>query len=149
MKIPLFALALLLVAAAGFAQTTADETAIKATIEQESASFHQRKLDKTLSYWANTPYVSHIYTEKGGGYVRGYSALSKAVKAFMVKYPTVDKDVYKNHAYQIHVNGTSAWATFITDVMDGGKKSQTYDARYLEKINGAWKLVSVVYVAAP
>ena len=148
MKTKFFTLALLLMGAASFAQTSADETAIKATIEQESVAFHQRKADKTLSYWAAVPYVSHNYTEKGVGYVRGYSTLSKAMKGYMAKHPEVDKSLYKNHAYQIHINGTSAWATFISDATDGSRKSQTYDARYLEKINGTWKLISVIGTAA-
>lgn len=158
MKISLLLLALLLTEGVGFAQSfdekrsegrAPDVSAIKTVVEQESAAFHQRKADKALSYWANVPYASHTYTEKGTGYVRGYDSISKAMKNVLGKLPKADKKVYKNHDYRIHVNGTSAWATYITDALDGGKKHQTYDARYLEKINGAWKLVSVVGIPAP
>ncbi|GAB3639611.1 nuclear transport factor 2 family protein [Spirosoma arcticum] len=144
----LTATALWLVSMVGYAQS-ADESAIKTVVEQESVAFHQRKADKVLSYWANVPYASHTYTEKGMGYVRGYETISKAMKNVLGKLPATDKNVYKNHDYRIHINGTSAWATFITDAVDGNKKRQTYDARYLEKIKGVWKLVSVVGIAAP
>ena len=141
--------ALLLINASVFAQNSVDESAIKTVVEQESVAFHQRKADKALSYWANVPYASHYYSEKGMGYVRGYPAISKGMKNVLSRFPDADKNVYKNHDYQIRVNGTSAWATFITDAVDGSKKRQTYDARYLEKINGVWKLVSVTSTPAP
>lgn len=149
MKTPLLLFALLLISAATFAQTPADENAIKAVIEQESEAFHQRKADKALSYWAHVPYASHTYTEKGVGYVRGYEAISKAMKKVLARYPEVDKKAYKNHDYQIRITGTTAWATYITDAMEGTKKSQTYAGRYLEKANGVWKLVGVVNIPAP
>ena len=65
------------------------------------------------------------------------------------RFPDADKSVYKNHDYLIRINGTSAWATFIVDIMEGDKKHQNHDARYLEKVNDAWKLVSVVSTPAP
>jgi hypothetical protein len=150
MKIPLSlpVLILLLTGAVSFAQSP-DEKAIRAVVEQESMAFHQRKAEKVLSYWANVPYASHYYSEKGMGYVRGYAAISKGIKNVLSRYPDADRNVYKNHDYQVRVNGTSAWATFITDAVDGSKKRQTYDARYLEKINGVWKLVSVTSTPAP
>ena len=144
MKTNLFTLALLLMSAATFAQDKADENSIKTVIEEESAAFHQRKPDKALSYWLNAPYVSHYYTEKGAGYVRGYEAMSKAMRKFLSRHPEVDKATYKNHDYLIRINGSSAWATFITDRVENSKTAQTYDARYLEKANGAWKLVAVL-----
>ncbi len=149
MKTKLFTLALLLMSAGSFAQSKADESAIKTVVEQESEAFHQRKADRALSYWANVPYASHTYSEKGMGYVRGYEAISKAMKKVLTKYPEVDKKAYKNHDYQIHITGTTAWATYITDAVDGTKKSQTYAGRYLEKANGIWKLVGVVNTPAP
>ena len=149
MKTPLLLVGLLLCSAVGFAQTATDESAIKTVVEQESVAFHERKGDKTLSYWAHVPYASHSYTEKEMGYVRGYDAISKALKSVLGKLPEFDKNVYKNHDYRIHINGTSAWATYITDMTDGTQKHQSYNARYLEKINGAWKLVGVAEIPAP
>ena len=93
-------------------------------IAGESDAFHQRDADKALSYWANVPYASHYYTEKGLGYVRGYDAISKAMKSVLGKLPEVDKKVYKNHDYRIRVNGTSAWTTYIVDTIDGIKNTR-------------------------
>lgn len=147
MKTFLLPLLALLMSVAAFSQS-ANEKAVKNVIEQETTAFHQRKADKALSYWANVPYASHYYTEKGMGYVRGYAAVSKAMKDVLSRLPAVDKNVYKTHDYRIHINDTSAWATYITDALAGDKKRQTHDARYLEKINGAWKLVGVVSTPA-
>ena len=128
---------------------SADEKAIKAVITAESAAFYQRKADKIVSYCANVPYASHSYTEKGMGYLRGYDAVSKAIKNYVGQHPDLVKDSHKARDFKIHVNGNSAWVTFITDGVSGTKKSQSYDARYLEKINGVWKLVSVFGTPAP
>ena len=147
MKTPLLVLALL-TAGAGFSQS-ADEKAIRTVIAGESAAFYQRNADKVLSYWANVPYASHSYTEKGIGYLRGYGTVSKAIRKYIGEHPDLGRDSHKPHDYMIHVNGNSALATFITDAVSGTKNSQSYDARYLEKINGAWKLVSVYGTPAP
>ncbi|GAB2576431.1 Cif family virulence factor [Spirosoma areae] len=149
MKTALTLLALCLTTMATIAQNPADEKAIKNVIAGESAAFYQRNADKVLSYWANVPYASHSYTEKGMGYLRGYDAVSKAIKKYISGHPDLGRDVHKTHDFRIHVNGNSALATFITDAVSGTKKSQSYDARYLEKVKGAWKLVSVYGTPAP
>ena len=149
MKKSLILFALLLTSAASFAQTSADESVIRTVIAGESAAFYQRNADKVLSYWANVPYASHSYTEKGNGYLRGYAVVSKAIRKYIGEHPDSGRDSRKARDFMIHVNGNSALATFITDAVSGTKKSQSYDARYLEKINGAWKLVSVYGTPAP
>ncbi len=141
-------LALLLTSAGAFAQSV-DEKAIKAVIDGESSAFYQRNAGKILTYWANVPYASHSYTEKGTGYLRGYDAVSKAIRKYISQHPDLGKAVHKPHDFMIHVNGNSALATFITDAVSGTKKSQSYDARYLEKLDGTWKLVSVYGTPAP
>lgn len=155
MKTKLFTLTLLLISAGAFAQT-ADEKAIKAVIEGESTAFRQCKADKAISYWLNAPYVSHSYTEKGSGYLRGYETVTKALRKYIGEHPEMatDKTVHKNHDYVIHVNGTSAWATYIGDAVNGAKKTiepptRSYNGRYLEKANGTWKLVANIGKPAP
>lgn len=132
-------------------QLKADEKAIKNIIESESSAYHQRNAGKAVSYWLKAPYISHDYTQKGLSYLRGYPTVPNAIRAYIKAHPELatDKTVYKNHDYLIHVNGNSAWATFITDATAGGKKSQSYNARYVEKANGAWKLVAVTGKPAP
>ena len=155
MKTKLFTLALLLMSVVSFAQTV-DEKAVKAVIEGESTAFRQCKADKAISHWLNAPYVSHDYTEKGKGYLRGYEAVTKALRKYIGEHPEMaaDKAVHKNYDYRIHVNGNSAWATFITDAVNGTKKTiepptRSYNGRYLEKANGTWKLVAVTGKSAP
>jgi hypothetical protein len=148
MKIQTLTLSLLLMSVVALAQS-AEEPAIKNVIEGESMAFYQRNADKAVSYWAKVPYASHSYTEKGMGYLRGYDAVSKAIRKYISEHPDLGNDSSKARDFTIHVNGNSALATFITDRLSGTKKSQSYDARYLEKINGTWKLVSVYGTPAP
>lgn len=84
MKDCILLLALLLTSGANFAQSP-DEKEIRTVINGESAAFYQRNGDKAVSYWANVPYASHSYTEKGMGYLRGYDAVSKAIRAYITK----------------------------------------------------------------
>ena len=148
MRIAILLLTLLLTSMVTFAQSP-DEKAIRTVINEESAAFYQRNADKVVSYWANVPYASHSYTEKGMGYLRGYNSVSKAIRTYISKHPDLNNESSKAHDFLIHVNGNSALATFITDRSSGAKKSQSYDARYLEKIKGVWKLVSVYGTPAP
>lgn len=148
MKIYLLTPILLLMAEISFAQS-AHEKAIRAVIDQETAAFYQGNADKALSYWVNAPYASHSYSEKGSGYVRGYDAISKGMKKVLKANPGLTKIVHKSHDFIIHVNGNSAWATYITNLVNGTQKSQAYDARYLEKREGSWKIVGAVSKPAP
>jgi ketosteroid isomerase-like protein len=119
-----------------------DEAAIKQVIEGESTAFFQRNTEQLLTYWANVPYVSHSYNEKGSGYIRGYDKYSDVVKKFVSEHPELSKYSFKNRDYIIHINGTSAWATHIQEQSAGDNKNTAYSSTYLEKNgSGVWKIV--------
>ena len=119
-----------------------DEMAIKQVIEGESMAFFQRNTEQLLTYWANVPYVSHSYNEKGSGYVRGYDKYSSIVKKYVSEHPESSKISPQNRDYIIHINGTSAWATHIQEQITSDNKSTSYTSTYLEKNgSGVWKIV--------
>jgi ketosteroid isomerase-like protein len=119
-----------------------DEAAIKQVIEGESVAFFQRNTEQLLTYWANVPYVSHSYNEKGSGYIRGYDKYSDVVKKYVSEHPELSKVSSKNRDYIIRINGTSAWATHIQEQIAGDNKSTSYSSTYLEKNgSGVWKIV--------
>lgn len=119
-----------------------DEAAIKQVIEGESMAFFQRNTEHLLTYWANVPYVSHSYNEKGSGYIRGYDKYSNVVEKYVSEHPELSKISFKNRDYIIHINGTSAWATHIQEQTAGDNKSIAYSSTYLEKNgSGMWKIV--------
>ncbi len=121
-----------------------DEMAIKQVIEGESMAFFQRNTEQLLTYWANVPYVSHSYNEKGSGYIRGYDKYSDVVKKYVSEHPELSKFSFKNRDYLIHINGTSAWATHIQEQIAGDNKSTAYSSTYLEKNgSGVWKIVGL------
>ncbi len=119
-----------------------DEMAIKQVIEGESTAFFQRNTEQLLTYWANVPYVSHSYNEKGSGYIRGYDKYSNVVEKYVSEHPELSKGSFKNRDYIIHINGTSAWATYIHEQIAGDNKNTAYSSTYLEKNGfGVWKIV--------
>jgi hypothetical protein len=148
MKTSLFTFILLLIGTISFAQS-ADEKAIRTVIDEETTAFYKGNADKTLSYWLNAPYVAHSHTEKGSGYLRGYNTVSQAFKKVLKANPDLKKYVSKSHDFMIHVNGNSAWATYISELSNGKEKTQDYDARYLEKQGGVWKIVGAFETPAP
>ena len=130
------------------APTAYDEAAIKLVIESETNSFKSRDADKAISHWLKAPYVSHSYTTKGLGYIRGHENVSAAIKNYLKTYPMIDSSPTDYHDYIIRVNGSSAWATWISASTLDGKKMDYNKAAYLQKTGGLWKMASAISVAA-
>ncbi len=123
----------------------ADQAAIKKVIEEHVAAFNKRQPDANLSFWVKAPYVSHSYVGPNTGYIRGFDKLSTEVRAYMAEHPASTSTESRLSDFVMHVNGTSAWVTFVQDrYRDGKRVGGTYEARYMEKIDGAWKIAAVV-----
>lgn len=129
MKKHLFLFALLLCSTLTFAQTKQDEVAIKAVIEGETAAFGNYQADKVLSYWVNAPYVTHSLT------LNGYEDFKTALVGLdKNRYPLGSQyQTARNSNYRFHLNGTSAWVTFVQERTTPGGPARNNASRYLEK----------------
>ncbi len=160
MKTKLLLLALLLSCGAGFAQTsatntqsesrTSDEAAIKKTIEGMTTSMYARDFKTYLNYWADASYVSRVSTDREGKVTKMTGEeLRKQVEQYATQNlkPSQEKATREN--WVIRVNGNSAFAMFdqYNQYLDGTTR-HSVEERYLERMNGEWKIVNVTVLVA-
>jgi Domain of unknown function (DUF4440) len=115
-----------------------EETAIKAVIEKETATWRSGDIKGHADCWQAQPY-SRILMSGLDGIVRDVTV------AFIVN-PTPGimggggNSVNTN--YRISIHGDTAWSSHDQETTTKeGTKSYTYEVRMLEKINGTWKIV--------
>ena len=128
-----------------------EEAAIKTVLEKETTAWNARDAEGMASCWANTEYaltaVYHGVTASNNGvayYPNPKKDRPEAIKAMVASMPKPDGTTFKNENYVMNINGASAFVHFYetTTAGDGSKRSD-YAIRYLEKINGEWKIVYV------
>ena len=130
-----------------FAQS-AEEAAIKTVIEKETQAWFDRDAKAMKSYWADVPQVSKCVSLIGGMVVHSYGGkLSNADPlAGMSKEPIKGK--IERTEWNFRVVGNAAYVTYTeADIPETGPKGHFYESRFMEKMDGAWKIVAVNAVA--
>ncbi|NIJ54795.1 nuclear transport factor 2 family protein [Dyadobacter arcticus] len=130
---------------AAFAQT-ADEKAIVKTIEDEKTASDNADYKAYLSHWVKTPYASFLYN---GMLLTGDNLWKAMDQRWANAKPHKNNNIRTD--WNIHVNGNAAFVTFSQQTENEEKKitSNTAEARFLEKINGEWKIASMVATNKP
>ncbi len=128
------------------AQSGTDETAIKATIDGETNAYQAADYKTYQGYWAKVPYASFVVN--GQQYVG--DALWKAADGMFAAAKPMNVNTVRT-GWNIRAVGNTAFVTFAQrdENLDTKSVSETAEARYLEKINGNWKIVNVTVVAKP
>lgn len=125
-----------------FAQV--EEQAIKKVLAEETTSFFKHDFKTSYSKWHIVPQsvaiVSHLngdilyLTDKELDVAYTTKALSK----------TVFPDTFDRSHWKFRINAASAYVTFDQTVLKGKKIiGKTYESRYMEKISGQWKIISM------
>ncbi len=126
----------------GFAQK--DEVAIKAVCEKETQSFLDRDSEAMISCHTNKAYSLMLVAESGNVHYTTTNPevdVQQSTKAFMTQLGKPNGDTFKNSGYMIHLNGSSAFVYFDQTVTAvNGTKSNFHEVRYLEKMDGNWKI---------
>ena len=141
MKIKLLAL-LFFALSLGSAVSQSDETAIRQVIEAESKAFHT-SADRTLfmTYWQITPDTRLVYSGPEGSSMITGDQIKGASAAGQL--PPVDNAVNEYSNFVVHASGTIGWASLDQKSTDSaGKVSYMHEFRCMEKVGGAWKIVS-------
>ena len=129
-----------------------DEAGIKAVIEKETQAFLDRDVAAMIDCHANKPYSLFLVGEHGNvHYMTSPNAdLDKTFTTILKQLGKPNGDTYKNKDYVIRINGNSAFVYFdqtaINAVASDNKNKEpeiSHQTRYLERINGSWKLVYV------
>jgi hypothetical protein len=129
---------LLLMTISGFGQSKKDSTAIYQLLEKEAATWRAGDVKAHADCWVIRPY-SRILISTGDGRVIDLdpkiminppaNLLGNGGKAIISKL-------------KLSINGTSAWVSHDEEsIAKDGQSNFTYEVRFLEKVEGQWKLV--------
>jgi Domain of unknown function (DUF4440) len=123
---------------------SADEAAIRTAIEAESAAYHTNSdRSQFISFWQLTPEARLVYSSPSSQNTSLYDGKSMQAAVAAGQLPAADQAAREFTNYLIKASGSIGWATFDqkTTTPDG-KVSYTHEIRCMEKIGGAWKIVS-------
>ncbi|GAB3639601.1 Cif family virulence factor [Spirosoma arcticum] len=128
-----------------FAQSSADETAIKKVIEAQTTAGYARDEKAYLSHLANTPYISRVGIYPGNEVTKLVGDdFRKAITETIAKPGEPIKDKVTRENWLIRVNGNSAFVVFDQhNARPDGTTRHSVEERYLERMNNEWKLVNV------
>lgn len=126
-----------------------EEAAIKAVIEKETQSWIDKDAEKRITCYANVPqahsliYHGRMNVNNGIAYsLNDKTDMPERIKATAASAPAVLG--FKNDKYLIRINGSSAMVHFNQVLAHtSGEQQNMYNERYLEKINGEWKIVYI------
>ncbi len=147
MKTNFFSLVLLLISAGAFAQTTADVSAVRNTIETETRAYHEANTELLRAQWSTKPYAErqHANLEPALGvpYVKG-DKLTSFADAYM-KTLKPSGQTTRMSDYDVHISGATAWATYTQEKLDkaGVVVAKQREIRVLERETAGWKIVFV------
>jgi hypothetical protein len=128
-----------------------DEAAVKAVIEKETQSWHDRNADGRIECIANVPYavmlVHHGVMESTNGVAYVTNEKTDAPERLKTQMEGMGKpngSTFKNENYVVTIKGRTAFVSFheITTAADG-KKTYGHGVRNLEKIDGLWRLTYI------
>ncbi len=141
----LLILVIILLGNFAFAQS-ADEKAIKKTIEGEKAAADAADYKTYLAHWAKVPHASFLYA---GGLFVGEALWKKMDEVWATRKPRKVNNIRSE--WNIRVNGASAFVTFFQrqETVENNGIIESYEERYMEKINSEWKIVNVTVWGKP
>jgi hypothetical protein len=129
------------------ADVAEDEAAIKNVIESSTSDLYAANIDSYLNSWANVPYISRIAVNTAGEVSRmngeEFRAMVGTIRATWKPDP---KKITRSN-FSIRINGSSAFVVYNqhNENADGSQRD-SIEERYLEKMNGEWKIVNVTVI---
>jgi ketosteroid isomerase-like protein len=137
---------LLLIASTSLAQSanTADETAVKQVITDQTDAFFAKDREKWARCWVHEPYIS--WTAQGGAdrvlTVSGWEAYSNMFDGYF-QDPTPSQTKVVSENMQVTVLDKVATVTFLQTRQNPTRPLKSREVRVLEKQGNDWKLVYV------
>lgn len=134
----------LLTCASLFAQN--EEAAIRKVLHDETTAFFKHDFSKTYSYWHITPQSLAVVSEINGNVLYLTDRELNAAYVNKVLRDTLLPDHFERTKWLLRVQGNTAYVTFQQATFKAQTAVQTYESRYMEKINGQWKIISMTVV---
>jgi hypothetical protein len=129
------------------AQNEKEKEAIKAVIEQETASFMNLDYKTWSSLWLKVPYAYWSYSDSSGtSYIEGWDNLNSTYADYFNNSKPSKAEI-TNEWIEIRVFEDGAYAHFVQKTYDEIDRDETSQIRVLEKKDGKWKLICVGAIA--
>jgi hypothetical protein len=125
-----------------------DAYMIRKVIEAETAAWLKNDGQEMGTYWADLPYAAHTVTdEEGKAYIITATEIGQMVSRLSTQKPNQPGTTFTNSNYNIRPNGNAAWASFEqTFKYPDGRTIANLENRYLEKIDGKWKITHMTSI---
>jgi hypothetical protein len=126
-----------------------EEEAIKAVIENETNSYLQKDIEqRSKSFLHDESVIVLVSGKRNYGYAVGFKQILKSQKMSVKNNPIASTNKFKNLNYKIKVYEKSAWAVYDEMLYSSSGEfiEKVINARFLEKINGDWKIVYLSHV---
>ena len=124
-------------------ETKDEEEAIKKMLDEEKKASDAADFKAYKSHWVEAPYVSFQYN--GLSFV-GDAFWKSAEEKFAGKKPS--NNITTRSDWNFTIKGGAAFVTFSQKTENVEKKTtyETYEQRYVEKVNGEWKMVNMTAI---
>ena len=142
----LLALCLSLLFTNAFAQSK-DETAIKNVIEKETSAWFARDAKAMESCWAKVPQTTQCVSLLGDVVIFNTAESKKGKDPFAVVGNVPRQATVTRTDWNIRMVGNGAYVTYTEKDEVAGVVSNFYESRFMEKMDGQWKIVAVNAVA--
>jgi hypothetical protein len=144
MKKTLFTISVALTFAAGYAQTAADQEAIKTLLVQETKNAYAVNEQEYNKNWIKAPHTYRAWNSRTGYDVKqGWEAIEKErLAAFKTSKPREVNPITENFVFKFY--GSDACFVTYDQYMYGKENKPSKEVRMMEKENGAWKIAALV-----
>jgi len=129
-----------------------EKEVIKAVIEEETNAYYDRDFDRLAATYVQDETNIRLGAGKNGyGYYDGWEEIGSAFKEWIEEdISNIENIKYGKTNYKIKVYNNSAWAVFddkaMYDVEGEHIEITQKGVRFLEKVDGEWKIVFLSYV---
>lgn len=132
-----------------------DVEAVIRVLDEETRAFYAKDFEAFSQCWAHEPYIRRLGWWTRGGITNrwGWTDIGDRARRMMLDSPDYNSSAheFRRESVVVRVSGDMAWATFDEICPDTGDPDfdmpgTTLEARVLERIDGAWRIVYHTYL---
>jgi len=126
-----------------------EEEAIKAVIENETNAYLMKDSEqRSKGFLHDESVIVLVSGKKSYGFAVGYEQIQESHKINVERNPIPSTNEFKNLNYKIKVYENSAWVVYDEMLYSGTGEfiEKVINVRFLEKVNGEWKIVYLSHV---
>jgi len=125
-----------------------DEKAIKKALADETNAFIKLDLPRQMSFYVHEPYINSQYNNADGSLSvsEGWNAIESGMKAYHKANPKQNFVKVQQANWKLKQMGPDwYWVHYDQTMTDAkGKAGKSKETRIMQRINGQWKIASMV-----